>query len=92
VPISQITAVDFSTLKIASNPPTETISLTDDGFSAYLAQILDAQDQRASIDQRGGEFAMSDDPAPYRRDPVSTVPAESGHLNTIATVRMAAAK
>ena len=47
MPISQIVAADFSAIPFAGNYATETISQTGDGFSAYLARIMDTQYQPA---------------------------------------------
>ncbi|MCK4514519.1 MAG: hypothetical protein KAU31_04630, partial [Spirochaetaceae bacterium] len=56
--ISQIIATDFSAIPFTGNYATETISQTDDGFSAYLARIMDTPYQQPV-----------DDPFAARRTP-----------------------
>lgn len=58
MPISQIVTTDFSAIPFTGNYATETISQTDDGFSAYLARIMDTPYQQPV-----------DDPYAARRTP-----------------------
>ena len=72
--ISQIAAVDFSTIQFADNHAVETVSQTGDEFSAYLARIIDPQDQQVPDDRREEYHEISNDPDGYSR--ITDVPKE----------------
>ncbi len=68
MPISQIVAADFSAIQFAGNHVTETISQTGDGFSAYLARIMDTQYQPALDDPYAGSRTPE---APKEQKPIA---------------------
>ena len=77
MPISQIIAAETSSLQFATIRATETISATGEGFSAYLARIMNPQTQEAFDDRWSIERRKSDDTFSYDSVPISTNEADS---------------
>lgn len=67
MPISQIAAADFSTIQFADNHAIETVSHTGDEFSAYLARIMDPQDQQVPDNRQEEYHEISNAPDGHSR-------------------------
>ncbi|MBU8912626.1 MAG: flagellar hook-length control protein FliK [Spirochaetales bacterium] len=77
MPISQIAAVDFSTIPFTDNHAAEIPSNTGDEFSTYLARIMDPQDQQVSDDRREAYEEAPNDPVGHSSAPTPAIPTDS---------------